>query len=84
MIKVWYLPSNVEAKDEVIEIDNSLENLQELVGGYIEYVPLDSKRTLVVNEEGLLMNLPINNLATIMAKRHIVGNVVVIDNKDLN
>ena len=84
MTKVWYIPCNTEVKDEVIEIEPTLNNLQTLVGGYIEIIPISKKQSLVVNEEGLLLNLPRNNLVTALTNRNIVGNVVVIDNKDLN
>ena len=57
----------------------SLEELQKLVGGYIELIrlPLD-KSTMVVNEEGLLHDLPFNSLASSIAGRHVVGNVVIL------
>lgn len=40
----------------VIEVNNELEDLQELVGGYIEAVPVSNKYLLVCNEEGKLLN----------------------------
>ena len=46
---------------QMIEIDNSLEAMQELVGGYIEVImPYESQVALVCNEEGRLTNLPLN------------------------
>ncbi len=43
-----------------------LELLQELVGGYVERVPLpeDVPIEMVVNEEGLIKRLPINPIAS--------------------
>ena len=38
---------------EIVEIEDSLESLQEEVGGYIEYVQLSSTLAFIVNEEGL-------------------------------
>lgn len=42
------------------EIDNTLEALQELVGGYIETVSLPGGIVMIVNEEGKILRLPIN------------------------
>ena len=44
-------------------IDNELEALQAIVGGYIEILPVCSDKKevlLIVNEEGKIMNLPYN------------------------
>lgn len=41
-------------------IKNTLEDMQEVVGGYIEEVPLDEDAVLVCNEEGKLDNLTAN------------------------
>ena len=55
---------------EVIDIepkngkDFKYKELNEIVGGYIELVNLPSDRFMVVNEEGKLMGLPINEKAT--------------------
>lgn len=45
---------------EAIEVPNTLEALQELVGGYIEVVHLFPNIVVIVNEEGVLRNLPFN------------------------
>lgn len=45
--------------------DFSLEELQGFVGGYIEIVRLNEGKIMVVNEEGKLLDLPVNLLATI-------------------
>ena len=42
----------------------TLEELQGVVGGYIEIVRLSGNQFMVVNEEGKLMGLPFNSLAT--------------------
>ena len=42
------------------EIDNTLEAMQELVGGYIETVYLPGGIVMIVNEEGKILRLPIN------------------------
>lgn len=70
----------------------NLEELQELVGGYIEVINLSANKALVVNEEGKLHNLPVNKIATALAQYCnaifptdcIVGDAVVIENKRLD
>ena len=66
----------------------TLEKLQELVGGYIEVIPINNiaghkQCQLIINEEGSLYGLPVNRDASIIAKREIVGNAVILtgDNK---
>jgi hypothetical protein len=63
----------------------SLERLQELVGGYIETIPLDKDTILVVNEEGKLKGLPVNMSATEVLQMYrgigctvIVGEAVML------
>lgn len=62
-----------------------LEELQEVVGGYIEIIRLNDGRLIIVNEEGLLQGLPVNIEATNILRRdhsttqYIVGNAIVCD-----
>ena len=62
----------------------TLEEMQKCVGGYIELIYLNDGMVLVVNEEGLILNLPYNERATIFAtalegkEHHIVGDVLLI------
>lgn len=60
-----------------------LEELQKIVGGYIELVNLPYDGVMVVNEEGLLYNLPYNLKASNYANRPIVGDVLVCKRKHL-
>jgi len=65
----------------------TLEDMQETVGGNIQYVPkallLDGVKSMIVNEEGLWSKLEINHLATQqyfhvhLSTNPIVGNVIV-------
>ena len=60
--------------------DFTIEELREIVGGYIEIVRLPDNRIMVVNEEGKLYNLPKNVQAThIYGYEVIVGDVLVCD-----
>lgn len=70
----------------------TLEELKQMVDGYIQIVPLPSGRVVVCNEEGKLNDLPINQNATEKVWYHefpvskfgmsdvLVGNVLVCDN----
>lgn len=62
---------------------NELTFLQGKVGGLIEVVYLFDDKQMIVNEEGLIKNLPINEKASIMANRNIVGDVVILTESDL-
>lgn len=74
---------------KIVPCDCSLKDLQTLVGGYIETIPLvrDYRlvvpgATMIVNEEGKLQNLHYNPVATRIVSLfdgdHIVGTAVVV------
>ena len=76
------------SKEEHILWNNyklQMEEIQEIVGGYFEYVSLSDGRLIIVNEEGLLQGLPVNIEATNILRRdhsttqYIVGNAIVCD-----
>ena len=46
-------------KPEIIGIENTLEALQEAVGGYIETLTVDDYTVLVMDEEGKLKGKPV-------------------------
>lgn len=58
--------------------DKKYGTLKEAVGGYIEMVQLGNGKTMIVNEDGQLENLPLNKKASIIAGIPIAGNVVII------
>lgn len=57
------------------------QQLQELVGGYFEYVYLPNK-VMVVNEMGRINALPENVEASFLAGRPIYGDVVLCSIKE--
>jgi|TARA_E500000305_G_C3911550_1_gene183643 hypothetical protein len=67
---------------EDIAID-SLAKQQELVDGYIEYVYKDGK-VFIVNEEGLLRSMPINETASKEYGSILVGDVIVADDSEID
>lgn len=57
-IKVLVVEPNKEPY--IKEIKSSLESLQDIVGGLIEYINLENNVDLICNEEGKMNNLPFN------------------------
>lgn len=81
----------ITSKGEYIEreIEDKLEVLQDIVGGYIEYVDLSQDGlTMIVNEEGKIYDLEYNLRATLlydathMGHDMILGNVIILRDKD--
>ena len=68
----------VDGTEEPLESIN-LDALQSAVGGYFERVALPDENDMLVNEEGLLGGLKINDRATDIARTVIVGDVVICD-----
>ena len=58
MIRVVIVPRSEPAY--IKEIENDLQTMQGIVGGYIETTKLTQGIRIVCNEEGLLKNLPQN------------------------
>ena len=61
--------------------DTSLKSLQKVVGGYIECIPHTHefpKMEALVNEEGLIHNLPPNILASRLLNYPVVGNCILV------
>ena len=65
---------------DTLESKPTLKQAQEIVGGIVEMVhsPSDPDIQVLVNEEGLLLNLPWNKEATRYAETGIVGNAIVL------
>ena len=66
----------------------NLKEMQEFVGGYIEYIRLPNGDTMIVNEEARLLDLEINREASIIyyeatgLPKAILGNVIVLHKKN--
>lgn len=60
MGKISVLHVKVGEEPEVVTVDNTLEQMQNLVGGFIEVVGVAQDILMIVNEEGKLKNLPDN------------------------
>jgi hypothetical protein len=62
----------------------TLEELQTLVGGYIELVPMPHNRYAVVNEEGQYLNLDFNPRASELLRCAILGPCVIVPRSTMN
>lgn len=71
-------------EEVALDKDNSLKQMQDAVGGYIELVRLTDDDVMIVNEEGLIFGLPVNEHASKLAGQSIVGNVLICKGKDLD
>ena len=58
-----------------------LKTIQEIVNGYITILYLGDGRTMYVNEDGILLDLPLNKKATEMVGFEVYGKAIVINNK---
>jgi hypothetical protein len=81
-VLVKITPEGTESYHEVKEKRPSLEQLQMLVGGYVELVKAKWEgrmREAYVDEEGLLKPNPIRNRvgAKLTSVPHLVGNLVI-------
>jgi len=74
--------------DNIIKNDvdiSTLERMQKLVGGYIEFVYVNDKGIILVcNEEGLLLDLPPNEQVAKMYGIALVGDVIEATAEELN
>lgn len=68
----------------------SLKEMQEIVGGYIEIVPLNNDKLFVCNEEGKIKGLPYNSKASEYFEKHtghydkIAGDVIIADTWEID
>ena len=75
---------------KVVENDLGLDNMQKLVGGYIECVQLTPNLDLWFNEEGLILDLPSNVMVPVWRWNDaahmtpIVGTCFITKQKDGN
>lgn len=60
---------------ERVEVDNTLEALQEQVGGYIETVTFRADACVLCNEEGAIHHLPYN---TTICRVDFLGPVLIV------
>ena len=89
MAKIFFTDGSEKEVSPKNGSDFSLEELQGVVGGYIQILYLDNGELMIVNEEGKLDGLPFNKKATDYVVNDgkyidvIVGNVLVCDSKEV-
>ena len=81
------MPHQLKTNGDIVLVEPAnkqaftLEELQKLVGGFIEIVQTKGGTSMVINEEGKLKGLPINEMATQVYQHGdvdpIVGDVLV-------
>lgn len=62
----------------------TLDELKKIVEGYIEIIHLTDGRIAVVNEEGRIIGLQCNPRASLTTGYHLVGNVLLCENAELD
>lgn len=68
----------VGIKPRIIEIDNTLEEMQKIVGGYIETLNFHDSMVVVFDEEYLLKRLkPLEGPTMNVAGTHLYGKVFI-------
>lgn len=84
MAKIYRTNGDTETIEPKNGTDFSLEELQTIVGGYIECLHLFTDGLLLIcNEEGKIINLPRNERATDLVRKcgydndYIVGDVLI-------
>jgi len=76
----------IKASGEILpNIDiSSLKKMQDHVQGYIEFIYMKDKKILIINEEGLLDQLPPNYKASHIYGQPLVGDVIECDFYEVN
>lgn len=80
---------NIDGSKETLT-DTKLETLQKAVGGFIQVVPTNDGRLLILDEEGKLKGYPVNWHATALTRGIvapddlIVGDTVVAEEDEMD
>ena len=83
----------IKSSGEIIEVepkngkDFTLEEVQKIVDGYVELAYLPDRKYMLVNEEGLINELPVNMEASILyygklgvlSGNYIAGDVLICE-----
>ena len=79
-IKIMATIIKVDGRVESIELvkgNAQLDQLQEIVSGFVEQLRLDYGDEMYMNEDGQRLKLKFNKLASEIAKREVVGDVLI-------
>lgn len=72
---------HISGKISRIDVSN-YETINRAIQGYFEVLNTCGKM-LLINEDGIRLNLPFNFTASIVAKRALYGNVIVCEQGEL-
>jgi hypothetical protein len=76
MAKLFKVDGTVENVKPANGTNFSLEELQQLVGGLIQVVPVFRNQIIVVDEEGRLKNYQHNLIASLLVMDEVNGDIV--------
>ena len=76
MAKLYRVTGTVETVEPVNKTDFTLEELQKIVGGYIEVVPVFGNKLIVVDEDGRMKNYKHNKTASLLVYGQVIGDIV--------
>jgi hypothetical protein len=80
-----FLPTAINENIRVVEITKDLASMYPIIGGdIVEIVPINPayEFTMWCDEEGMLKDSPLNIRASVIAGRHIFGNVILTGGKE--
>jgi len=85
----WLIHADGSTESVLIPDEDGLSVMQECVQGYIEVIPCAIEREVkyhycVVNEEGIMMNLNPNMVASKIMDRPIVGPALFLEEGELS
>lgn len=75
--EIIVIPADANQPIRKETVEPKLKPLQEILGGYIEQVPVGDGVVLLANEDGLPLDLPVNERASALVQSHLVGNIVL-------
>lgn len=79
MAKILFGDGSTKEVEPLNKTDFQLEELQKIVGGYIEIIYLGKGLVMVIDEEGKLKNKLINSNATLIALKQVGNDFIVGD-----
>lgn len=78
-------PDGSEIEVHLLDNQPKLEQMQKMVGGLIEPVrPIVGGGMMLANEEGLILDLEPNHLASSLSRRIIVGSVIILKDDEID
>ena len=84
MTKALLIKTDGQHRAVELPDERSYEILRDLIGGTLDSVSNDKGVVGYLHDEGLLIGLPINTVASLMFSRPLVGDVVLVGALDEN